>query len=336
MKNRHIILLLSLLALALFVATIYIGSVAIPVRDVTSILLGGEVEGHASWRFIIMESRLPSAVTAVLCGTSLASAGLMLQTALRNPLAGPSILGIDSGANLGVAIVVLAAGGAIRAGSMNLGGFFFVIVAALVGAMAVMALLLALNRILRSNVMLLISGVMISYLASSIISLLNYKATESGVHTFMLWGLGSFNGVTIDRLPYFTCLCLLGLAMAVLLIKPLNAMLLGDGYAQNLGVNIHRTRTHLLLTTGLLTAACTAFCGPITFVGLAVPHIARMLLGSANHRILMPVTMLCGAILALCCSLLSTLPGESSVIPINVLTPIIGAPTVLYVILKLK
>ncbi len=336
MRNRYIILLLSLLALALFVATIYIGSVSIPAGHVTSILLGGEVEGHSSWRFIIMESRLPSAITAVLCGTSLASAGLMLQTALRNPLAGPSILGIDSGANLGVAVVVLAAGGAIRAGNFSVGGFFIVIVAALVGAMAVMALLLALNRILRSNVMLLISGVMISYLASSIISLLNYKATEAGVHAFMLWGLGSFNGVTIDRLPYFTCLCLLGLALAVMLIKPLNAMLLGDGYAQNLGVNIHRTRTYLLLTTGLLTAACTAFCGPITFVGLAVPHIARMLLGSANHRILMPVTMLCGAILALCCSLLSTLPGESSVIPINVLTPIIGAPTVLYVILKLK
>ncbi len=320
----------------LFIATIYTGSIAIPAYDVTQILMCKSVAGHPSWKFIILESRLPAALTAVLCGTSLASAGLMLQTALRNPLAGPSILGVDSGANLGVAIVVLAAGGAIRTGSITMGGFFLVIVAALIGAMAVMLLLLTLNRLLCSNVLLLISGVMISFMASSIISLLNYKASESGVHTFMLWGLGSFNSVSVDRLPYFICLCFIGLAMAVTLIKPLNAMLLGDGYAQNLGINIQRTRTMLLLTTGILTAACTAFCGPITFVGLAVPHIARMFLGSANHRILMPATMLCGAILALCCSLLSTLPGESSVIPINVLTPIIGAPTVLYVILKLR
>jgi len=283
-----------------------------------------------------MESRLPSAVTALLCGASLASAGLMLQTALRNPLAGPSILGIDSGANLGVAIVMLAAGGTLTAGNITFGGFALVITAALLGALAVLLLLLTLNTLLRNPVMLLIAGIMVSYMTSSVISLLNYKATEEGVHSFMLWGLGSFNGVSVDRLPYFAAISLAGLTMATLLIKPLNALLLGDLYAQNLGVNIRRTRTMLLLTTGLLTASCTAFCGPITFVGLAVPHVARLLLGSANHRPLLPATMLCGAVLALACSLLSTLPGESSVLPINVLTPILGAPVVLYVILKLK
>ncbi len=327
---------LVLLVVLLFVANLYLGSIRIPAREVTRILFGAEAVAHPSWKYIIVESRLPAAVTALLCGASLASAGLMLQTALRNPLAGPSILGIDSGANLGVALVTLAAGGMLRASGITLGGFFVVIIAALLGALAVIALLLLLNRILRDNVMLLISGVMISYIAGSLISLLNYKATEEGVHTFMLWGLGSFRGMSIERLPYFTCLCLLGLALAVLLIKPLNALLLGENYAHNLGINIRRTRSLLLLTTGLLTAACTAFCGPVTFIGLAVPHLTRMFLRSANHRILLPMTMLCGASLALLCSLLSTLPGESSLIPINVLTPIIGAPTVIYVILKLK
>ncbi len=327
---------LVLLMVLLLVANLYMGSIRIPAREVTHILCGGEALAHSSWRYIIMESRLPAAVTALLCGASLASAGLMLQTALRNPLAGPSILGIDSGANLGVALVTLAAGGMLRATSITLGGFFMVIIAALLGALAVMALLLLLNRLLRDNVMLLISGVMISYIAGSLISLLNYKATEEGVHTFMLWGLGSFRGMTLERLPYFTSLCFLGLAFAILLIKPLNALLLGENYAHNLGVNIRKTRSLLLFTTGLLTAACTAFCGPITFIGLAVPHITRMFLGSSNHRVLLPLNMLCGASLALLCSLLSTLPGESSLIPINVLTPIIGAPTVIYIILKQK
>ena len=336
MRNRLIILILTLTTIALFVAGIYTGSIHIPAGDTTRILLGQSIEGHPAWSFIVKESRLPGAITALLCGASLASAGLLLQTALRNPLAGPSILGIDSGANLGVAIVMLVAGGVINAGTFTFGGFALVIVAALLGAMLVLMLLLTLNRLLRNNVMLLIAGIMVSYITSSIISLLNYKATEEGVHSFMMWGLGSFNSVSMDRLPYFVAISATGLLLAILLIKPLNALLLGDRYAQNLGIDIHRTRTLLLLTTGLLTASCTAFCGPITFIGLAVPHIARLLLGSANHRVLLPATMLCGSSLALGCSWLSTLPGESSVLPINVLTPIIGAPVVLYVILKLK
>ncbi len=326
MKDRtpHLIILLAVTAVALFAASIFWGSVSIPAGAVISILTGHDVPGHPSWSFIIMDSRLPQAVTAALSGAALSTAGLLLQTALRNPLAGPSILGIDSGASLGVAVV-----------TMLTGALFGTVLAALVGALMVIGLLILLNRVLHSAIMLLIAGVMISYLCSSLISLLNYHASVEGLKTYVLWGLGSFMGVGSARLPFFAACIAVGLGGAALLVKPLNAMLLGDNYASNLGLNLRRTRLWLLLVTGLLTATVTAFCGPISFLGLAVPHIARMLLTSANHRRLMPVTMLTGAILALACSLASTLPGESGVLPINVLTPLIGAPVVLYVILKL-
>jgi len=335
MKGRLTIICLMLVTAVLFVASLYWGSVRIPVYAVTDVLLGHHnTLEHPSWVYIVMESRLPQAITALLCGASLSAAGLLLQTAFRNPLAGPSILGIDSGANLGVAIVILLAGGTITTGNITFGGFTLVITAALVGALAVMALLLVLNQLLRNDVMLLIAGIMIGYLTSSVISLLNYQATEEGVTSFMRWGLGSFSGVSTERLPWFCSLAGLGICMALLLIKPLNALLLGENYARNLGISIRRTRTFLLFTTGLLTACCTAFCGPISFLGLAVPHIARLFLGSANHRVLLPATLFTGASLALLCNLVSTIPANATVIPINVITPIIGAPVVLWVILR--
>ena len=251
-------------------------------------------------------------------------------------MAGPSVLGIDSGAHLGVALVVLLAGGTLTTGMLTLGGFALVIAAAMVGAMLVMAIILALSRLLQNNVMLLIAGMMVGYIASSAISLLNFKASAEGVHTMTLWGMGSFSSVSLDRLPYLVGICSFGLLLSFLLIKPLNALLLGDNYARNLGISIRHTRTLLLFTTGLLTAASTAFCGPIAFIGLAVPHIARLFIGSANHRVLLPATLLTGSSLSLSCNLISTLPGEMGVIPINVITPIIGAPVVLWVILRLK
>lgn len=320
--------------LVLFAANLYFGSVHIPAQAVTNLLFGGEAE-RPSWQFILWENRVPQAITAVLSGAGLAAAGLLLQTAFRNPLAGPSILGIDGGANLGVAIAMLFLGGSFMAGAFSLSGFVLVIVAAMAGAWAVMAVLITFSRFLRSNTMLLITGVMIGYLTSSAISLLNYGATEEGVRSFMVWGLGSFANVTVDRLPAFCVSMSLGIVCSLLLIKPLNALLLGENYATNLGVNVSRTRTLLLLCTGLLTATSTAFCGPIAFVGLAVPHIARLLLGTANHRTLLPATLLTGACLALVCNLLSTLPSQS-LIPINVITPILGAPVVIWVILRIE
>lgn len=319
---------------ALFAANLYFGAVSIPASAVTDILMGGSGE-RASWGFIVWENRVPQAITATLSGAGLAAAGLMLQTVFRNPLAGPSILGIDGGANVGVALAMLLLGGTLTTGVFSLSGFLLVIVAAMVGAWAVMAVLIAFSRVLRSNTMLLITGVMIGYLASSAISLLNYGATEEGVRSFMVWGLGSFANVTVDRLPAFCTTMAMGIAGALLLIKPLNALLLGENYAANLGINVRRTRTLLLIVTGLLTATSTAFCGPIAFVGLAVPHIARLILGTANHRTLLPATLLTGSCLTLVCNLLSTLPS-GSIIPINVLTPILGAPVVIWVILKMK
>ena len=334
MRNSVTIILLFIATVLLFALSLYSGSVSIPVSAITDILMGRGCPDHPSWQYIVLENRIPQSVTAVLCGAALSVSGLLLQTAFRNPLAGPSVLGIDSGAHLGVALVVLLAGGSITTGSLTMGGFSLVILSALLGALAVMAILLVLNNLLRSDVMLLIAGIMVGYIASSMISLLNFRATAEGVHAMTLWGMGSFSTLSLDRLPYAIGLIVIGLVLAFLLMKPLNALLLGDSYARNLGISIRHTRVLLLLTTGLLTAASTAFCGPIAFIGLAVPHIARLLLGSANHRILLPATLLTGSLLTLACSLLSTLPGESGVIPINVITPIIGAPVVLWIILR--
>ena len=324
---------LTVVILLLFVANLLVGSVSIPVSDVFRILLGDEPE-KASWRFIIWQSRLPQALTALLCGASLAVCGLMLQTALKNPLAGPSILGIDAGASLGVALVMLAFGGSITTASFTISGFLSVLVGAFVGAMAIMALILFLSTMIRSSVMLLIAGIMVGYLASSTISLLNFFATEEGVQSYLIWGLGNFGGVSMRQMPLFALVVLIGLFLSVLLIKPLNALLLGERYAENLGVNTWRVRNYLLVITGLLTAITTAFCGPIAFIGLAVPHMARMLLGTENHHSLMPVTILMGSVIALLCNLICVLPGENGIIPLNAVTPIIGAPVIIYVIMK--
>ena len=324
---------LGLLIVVLFALNLVMGSVSIPVADVFSILTGDKTL-KPSWQFIVLESRLPQAITAMLCGGALAVSGLMLQTAFRNPLAGPSIFGINSGAGLGVALVMLLLGGGLSVGSLQIGGFAAILIAAFIGAMAVMALIFFFSTLVRNNVMLLIVGIMIGYISNSAISLLNFFATDEGVKSYMVWGMGSFGGVSMANMPVFASVTLIGLFGALLLIKPLNALLLGDRYAENLGVNILRVRNWLLIVTGLLTAVTTAFCGPVAFIGLAVPHIARLLLTTDNHRVLLPATILCGAVVALICNLICFLPGESGVIPLNAVTPLIGAPVIIYVIAR--
>lgn len=333
--NRGVLycFILTLVIILLFVLNLVMGSVSIPLGDTVSILLGDH-DVKPSWQFIIMQSRLPQALTAILCGSALAASGLMLQTAFRNPLAGPSVFGINSGAGLGVALVMLFLGGSISAGSVNLTGFVAVLVAAFLGAMAVMAIIFFFSTIVRSHVMLLIIGIMIGYIANSAISLFNFFATDEGVKSYLVWGLGSFGGVPMRIMPWFALITIIGLIGSLLLIKPLNALMLGDHYAENLGVHIIRTRNWLLIITGLLTAVTTAFCGPVAFIGLAVPHIARLLLKTDNHRSLLPATMLMGAAIALLCNLISFLPGENGIIPLNAITPLIGAPVIIYVILK--
>ncbi len=321
------------LAVLLLLVNLLVGSVRIPPAEVLHMLAGGEAV-RESWRFILWESRLPQALTALLCGGGLAVCGLLLQTAFKNPLAGPDILGINSGASLGVALVMLLLGGNVSAGAFSLSGFLSVLAGAFVGAMAVMALVLFFSTIIKSSVMLLITGIMIGYMASSAISLLNFFATAEGVQSYLVWGMGNFGGVSMQQMPGFAAVVLLGLAGALLLIKPLNALLLGERYAENLGVNIRRVRNWLLLVTGLLSAITTAFCGPVAFIGLAVPHVARMVLGTANHRSLLPLTILCGGVVALLCNLLCVLPGEWGIIPLNAVTPIVGAPVIIYVIVR--
>ena len=297
------------------------------------ILTGNEVE-KASWSFIVWESRLPQAITALLCGMALAASGLMLQTTFNNPLADPSILGISSGASLGVALVMLAGAGTITAGVFTLSGFLSVIIGAFIGSMLVMGIILFFSTLIKNSIMLLIIGIMIGYITSSAISLLNFFSTAEGVHSYMIWGMGNFGGVSLQQLPFFSLVTAAGLLITILLIKPLNALLLGTRYAENLGINIRRTRNLLLVATGLLTATTTAFCGPISFIGLAVPHIARLMLGTSNHNSLLPVTMLTGGAIALLCNFICILPGEAGIIPLNAVTPVIGAPIIIYVIVN--
>ena len=335
MKNKGtkygIILLL--LILALTGANLLFGSVNSPAEAVWHILTGNEVE-KASWSFIVWESRLPQAVTALLCGMALASSGLMLQTTFNNPLADPSILGISSGASLGVALVMLAGAGTITAGVFTLSGFISVIIGAFIGSMLVMGIILFFSTLIKNSIMLLIIGIMIGYITSSAISLLNFFSTAEGVHSYMIWGMGNFGGVSLQQLPFFSLVTATGLLITILLIKPLNALLLGTRYAENLGINIRRTRNLLLIATGILTATTTAFCGPISFIGLAVPHIARLMLGTSNHNSLLPVTMLTGGVIALVCNFICILPGEAGIIPLNAVTPVIGAPIIIYVIVN--
>jgi iron complex transport system permease protein len=312
------------------------GAVAIPSESVLDILLGRDPE-RVAWQHIILQSRLPQAVTALLAGASLAVSGLLLQTLFRNPLAGPSILGISDGANLGVAAVMLSFGSSLgRLADLPVRGYPAIILAAFVGACSILGIILYFSSKVRNNVMLLIVGIMIGYLASSVISILNLYAAADKVHSYVMWGLGSFSGVSLAQLPLFAVCTLTGLLPAVLLIKPLNALLLGEIYAANLGVRIRRTRMFILLCTGLLTAITTAFCGPVAFIGLAVPHIARLLLGSSNHKMLLPFTLLAGSCTALLCNILMVIPGTNIILPLNAVTPLIGAPVIIYVIMNRK
>lgn len=319
--------------LLLFVLNLLVGSVRIPVGDVFSALFTDNLSGTVE-QYIITEVRLPQAITATLCGAALSASGLLLQTAFRNPLAGPSVFGISSGASLGVALVMLALGGSLSTELFSVSGVAAILFAAFTGAIVVTTIIFFFSTLVRNSVMLLIIGVMVGYLASSAIALLNFFATEEGVHSYMVWGMGNFGGVSMAHLPVFSIAIIVGLVSAVMLIKPLNALLLGEQYAESLGINTRRVRNILLIVTGLLTAVTTAYCGPVAFIGLAVPHIARLMIGSENHRQLLPSTILCGAVVALLCNLVCTIPGDSGVIPLNAVTPLFGAPVIIYVLLK--
>ena len=332
-RNICIILLLVASIIVLFAINLIVGSVRIPLADVCDILFD-KFEGKESWKYIVMENRLPQALTAMLCGASLAVCGLMLQTAFRNPLAGPDVFGISSGAGLGVAIVMLFLGGSVSTTLFTVSGFLAILTSAFIGAIVVTMLILFLSTMVRNSVLLLIVGLMVGYVSSSAVALLNFFASEEGVKSYMVWGMGNFGGVSMDHMLLFALLCLVGIIASIFLIKPLNIMLLGTQYAESLGINIRQIRNLLLVTVGLLTAVTTAFCGPISFIGLAIPHISRLLFRTDNHQILLPGTVLTGAVIALFCNLVCYLPGELGIIPLNAVTPLIGAPVIIYVIIK--
>lgn len=318
----------------LFMAGLMTGSVSIPCSAVWRVLIGEDEGVSESWRFIILESRLPQMVTAMLSGACLATAGLMMQTVFRNPLAGPDVFGINGGAGLGVALVMLLAGGSVTLGTLGVTGNVAILAAAFAGAMAVMAIILFSSTLVRDGVMLLVIGIMVGYLSSSVVTLLNYSATEQGIRSFMLWGMGSLDGVTPSLLPLYVTITLAALVLSLFMVKPLNLLSLGDNYARNLGLNTRRARNYALLLTGLLTAVVTAYCGPIAFIGLAVPHIARLLTVTDDMRRLLPITMLTGAVVTMACHLLCFVPGEAGMLPLNAVTPLIGAPVIIYVIIR--
>lgn len=330
-KHTLLFPLLLIGLVVLFFANLFIGSVSIPPETVVRILLGREGEGPL--RFIVLESRFPQALTAVMAGAGLTVAGLLLQTAFRNPLAGPSILGITSGAGLGVAIVSLFLGGSITAGGITWGGYAASIVGAFLGSAVIMGMLILMSLRLKSDLMLLIVGIMVGYLSSSLVTLLSYFSTAESVYGYTMWGMGSFSSITLEQLPILGIITIFGLLVALLMAKPLNIILLGDNYSRNLGVSMNRVRNLLLLSTGILTSVITAYCGPISFIGLAVPHIVRLIFRTSDHRIIIPGSILTGGVIGLLCNLMCILPKDS-ILPLNAITPIIGVPVILYVIFK--
>lgn len=311
---------------ALLMLCLFTGTVDIPPADTFRVLTGGEAT-KTTWTHIITELRVPAVVAAALAGAALGVSGLLLQTTFNNPLAGPSILGVSTGASLGVAVMLLAFTTAMSATAASLVG-------ALVGAVTVIGVLLVFSSFVRSSTMLLIVGIMLGYLASSAVSLLSFYATQEGVHSYVIWGLGSFSGVGRDDMALFSILTIALLMASMLLVKPLNAFLMGEEYAANVGINVRASRNTILFVSGALTAIVTAYCGPIGFIGLAVPHIARMLLQTSNHRALLPAVVLTGAVTGLLTLWISTLPGGRGTLPVNSITPFIGVPVVLYIILN--
>ena len=339
MRQKSLIIILCLSIPLLLLLNLALGSVSIPLSNVINVMLGrstlnlGMEEVYTS---IILHSRLPQALTAIACGAGLSAAGLLMQTVFRNPLAGPSVLGISSAASLGVACVVLLSGsiGIKVFGSFGMAGNMLLTFAAILGAMLAMMLMVFLSGRVTGRATLLIVGVMIGYIASAVIGVLKYFSSEEDVHAFVIWGLGSFARVSGGQVYVFCSLIAIIIPLSMLLIKSLNTMLLGDMYAESLGMNVRRTRTLVIGFAGVLTAIVTAYCGPIMFLGLAVPHICRGLFSTYDHKVLLPASVLCGASLALLCNLIGRLPGMDGALPINSVTALIGAPITLQILLK--
>lgn len=316
-----------------FFLNLVLGSVSIPLRAVWNILWGTGNES-VIWQNIIWKSRVPQALTALVAGAGLSVSGLQMQTVFRNPLAGPSVLGISSGASMGVAFVVLLSGslGGVALSKLGFMGEMALTIAAIAGSLSIMALIVFVSQKVRGNVTLLIIGVMIGYIANAVIGVLKFFSVEEDIRAYVIWGLGSFARVSGDQMTLFICIMVVLLPLSFLLVKTLNLLLLGDAYARNLGLNIKRARLLVITCSGVLVAIVTAYCGPIIFLGLAVPHLCRGMFRTSDHRILMPASLLAGASLALVCNLIARMPGFEGALPVNSVTALVGAPVVMSVL----
>lgn len=297
-------------------------------------ILWGTGNESVIWQNIIWKSRVPQALTALVAGAGLSVSGLQMQTVFRNPLAGPSVLGISSGASMGVAFVVLLSGslGGVALSKLGFMGEIALTIAAIAGSLSIMALIVFVSQKVRGNVTLLIIGVMIGYIANAVIGVLKFFSVEEDIRAYVIWGLGSFARVSGDQMTLFICIMVVLLPLSFLLVKTLNLLLLGDAYARNLGLNIKRARLLVITCSGVLVAIVTAYCGPIIFLGLAVPHLCRGMFRTSDHRILMPASLLAGASLALVCNLIARMPGFEGALPVNSVTALVGAPVVMSVL----
>ena len=334
MKDRTILcfILLSLLLVILFVASLLLGSVSLQVKEVLGVILGQEVDPQT--RILVTHFRLPKAITALVVGATLSASGLQMQTLFRNPLAGPYVLGISSGASLGVSLFLLGApllGVSVASETLrNIG----VVGSAWIGAALILAVIMAVSVRLRDIMAILILGMMFGSAASAIVQILQYLSPDSALKSFVVWTMGSLSGVSLQQLGLMSGIVVAGLALSIYLIKPLNLLLLGENYARTMGLNIRWIRFLLFASTTLLAGTVTAFCGPIGFIGIAVPHVARMLTGNADHRVLMPASMLMGSVTMLLCDIIAQLPGHEMVLPVNTITALLGIPIIVLVIVR--
>ena len=331
MKSRSttLFILLSLLLVILFFLDLLIGSVHIPLRDILGAIVGAEID--PATRLIVLDIRLIKAVVAILTGMALSVSGLQMQTLFRNPLAGPYVLGINSGASLGVALFILGMpllGIATNSTLSSIGTAG----AAWLGSALILAFVASVSTRIKDIMVILILGMMISSGVSAVVQILQYLSNEEALKSFVIWTMGSLGDVTTNQLHLMLPAVLLGLVVSVAVIKPLNLLLLGEQYARTMGLNVRRSRYLIFLSTTLLAGTVTAFCGPIGFVGLAIPHIARMLFSNADHRILLPASALCGAVVLLTCDIIS----KWLTLPINTITALLGIPIVIWVVIRNK
>lgn len=328
-RSTTLFILLSLLLVILFFLDLLIGSVHIPLRDILGAIVGADID--PATRLIVLDIRLIKAVVAILTGMALSVSGLQMQTLFRNPLAGPYVLGINSGASLGVALFILGMpllGIATNSTLSSIGTAG----AAWLGSALILAFVASVSTRIKDIMVILILGMMISSGVSAVVQILQYLSNEEALKSFVIWTMGSLGDVTTNQLHLMLPAVLLGLVVSVAVIKPLNLLLLGEQYARTMGLNVRRSRYLIFLSTTLLAGTVTAFCGPIGFVGLAIPHIARMLFSNADHRILLPASALCGAVVLLTCDIIS----KWLTLPINTITALLGIPIVIWVVIRNK